>query len=83
MNDAVSEIKRKIGAMAVSGGNVSEMTSEPRAIPEFFDVDIERFRRDILSQYRPAVLRGAVAAWPAVIEGRRRKSTDGLSWISR
>ena len=47
------------------------MTAEPRAIPEFSDVDGERFRRDIVSQYRPAVLRGAVAMWPAVIEGRR------------
>ena len=39
-------------------------------IAEFHDVDAERFRRDIATRYRPAVLRGVVKDWPAVRLGR-------------
>ena len=35
-------------------------------IPEWHDVDAAVFRNDIVRQYRPAVLRGLVAKWPAV-----------------
>jgi len=42
------------------------MTSALQAIPEWHDVDAETFRRDIATQYRPAVLRGLVKDWPAV-----------------
>jgi hypothetical protein len=38
----------------------------PQRIPEWHDVDERKFRDDILTQYRPAVLRGLVKAWPAV-----------------
>jgi hypothetical protein len=38
-------------------------------IAEFRDVDAERFRGEILAEYRPAVLRGAVRDWPAVRRG--------------
>jgi hypothetical protein len=35
-------------------------------IPEWRDVDERKFREEIVTQYRPAVLRGLVEAWPAV-----------------
>jgi len=35
-------------------------------IPEYHDVDQRKFREEILSEYRPAVLRGLVRSWPAV-----------------
>ena len=37
-----------------------------RPVPEYHDVDRERFERDIVAAARPAVLRGLCAGWPAV-----------------
>lgn len=42
------------------------MTSNLQRIPEWHDVDGAVFRNEILTQYRPAVLRGLVRHWPAV-----------------
>lgn len=38
----------------------------PKRIPEWSDVCERKFREEIVTQYRPAVLRGLVKAWPAV-----------------
>lgn len=38
-------------------------------IPEWTDVDLERFRAEIQPLNRPAVLRGLVSSWPAVRAG--------------
>ena len=46
------------------------MNSELRRISEWRDVDEATFRHEILPQYRPAVLRGLVAQWPAVRHAR-------------
>ncbi len=45
-------------------------TTLPRT-PEHRDVDLARFRDEILPAGRPAVLKGLVADWPAVAAGRR------------
>jgi len=45
------------------------MTSNLQRIPEWRDVDAEVFRKEILTQYRPAVLKGLVRHWPAVRQG--------------
>jgi len=45
---------------------MTPMTSPLQSIPEWHDVDVETFRRDIATQYRPAVLRGLVKDWPVV-----------------
>jgi Cupin-like domain len=44
------------------------MTSRPASQPiaEWHDVDERAFREDVLTRYRPAVLRGLVKSWPAV-----------------
>ena len=42
------------------------MSVEPRPISEWRGVDEATFRSEIVPQYRPAVLRGVVADWPAV-----------------
>jgi len=42
------------------------VTSNLQRIPEWRQVDGELFRNEILSQYRPAVLKGLVRHWPAV-----------------
>ena len=41
-----------------------------RAVPEWNDVSVEIFDRDIVTRHEPAVLRGAVGHWPAVTAGR-------------
>lgn len=38
----------------------------PSPICEWYDVDEGKFREEIITQYRPAVLRGLVRSWPAV-----------------
>jgi len=38
----------------------------PQRIPEWHEVDHRKFRDEIVTQYRPAVLRGLVGSWPAV-----------------
>ncbi|MHB1542947.1 MAG: cupin-like domain-containing protein [Steroidobacteraceae bacterium] len=42
----------------------------PHSIPEWHDVDARTFREQIVPGNQPAVLRGMVAAWPAVAAGR-------------
>ena len=42
----------------------------PRPIAEFSGLDAETIRRDILTRYQPAILRGLVADWPAVRAAR-------------
>ena len=46
------------------------MNDEPGRIPEWRDVDAATFRNEIVSRYRPAVLRGLVEHWPAVEHAR-------------
>jgi Cupin-like domain len=46
------------------------MSDEPGRIPEWRDVDAATFRESIVPRYRPAVLRGLVAHWPAVQHGK-------------
>jgi hypothetical protein len=40
-----------------------------QSIPEWRDIDLVKFRDEIVPQSRPAVLRNYVAEWPAVREG--------------
>lgn len=47
------------------------MKYELQRIPEWHDVDKEKFEREIVTQYRPAVLKGLVANWPSVREARK------------
>jgi hypothetical protein len=49
------------------------MTSvpDPQPIAEWQNVDERTFREEILTHYRPAVLRGLVWSWPAVQAGLR------------
>ncbi len=42
------------------------MQGPSQPIPEWRDVDAATFRREIVTAYRPAVLRGFVSDWPAV-----------------
>src|SRR5437762_13712468 len=44
--------------------------NEPARISEWHDVDAATFREEIVPAYRPAVLRGLVAQWPAVQRAR-------------
>jgi len=46
-------------------------------IAERADVDAERFRSEVAAGYRPVVMRGLVAGWPAV--GRARESAEALA----
>jgi hypothetical protein len=39
--------------------------------PEWHDVDVAKFRNEIMPRDRPAVLKGLVNEWPAVREGRK------------
>lgn len=41
-----------------------------KSVPEWHNVDAQTFRERIFPGNRPAVLRGAVAAWPAVAAGQ-------------
>src|SRR5882672_6473250 len=60
---------RPASSTAFSQGN-RRLDAQPKAIAEFHDIDAERFRREILTRYEPAVLRGLVLDWPAVQRGR-------------
>src|SRR5712691_2474163 len=57
-----------VGACAPHANKPS--MSEPGRIPEWRDVDAATFRDEIVPGYRPAVLRGLVAHWPAVQRAR-------------
>lgn len=50
-------------------GPVTAMSSNLQRIPEWRHVDGKVFRNEVLTQYRPAVLRGLVRNWPAVRHG--------------
>ena len=54
-----------------SAQNATVMHSAPQKIPEWHDVDDHVFREEIISQYRPAVLRGFVNDWPVVLRARQ------------
>lgn len=43
----------------------------PNPVAEWHDVDAQTFRERIFPDNRPAVMRGLVAAWPAVAAGRK------------
>jgi hypothetical protein len=45
------------------------MTRSSKKIPEWRNVDKTKFREEIAPQNKPAVLKGAIAHWPAVREG--------------
>jgi hypothetical protein len=47
------------------------VTTTPPRTPEHRDVDAARFRDEILPAGQPAILKGLVADWPAVVAGRR------------
>jgi hypothetical protein len=51
------------------------MNETARAIPEWHNVDAAMFRDQIMPQYRPAVLRGAVRHWPAVAKALQSPQT--------
>jgi hypothetical protein len=51
------------------------MTSSAVPVAEFRDVTPERFQQEILPSGQPALLRGHVAAWPAVRAGRESPAT--------
>jgi hypothetical protein len=55
----------------------SSIWSDMRSVPEWHDVDARRFREEIEPLNRPAVLRGLVNHWPAVI--RARESCSSLA----
>ena len=42
----------------------------PQRIPEWHDVDERTFREDVVTQYRPAVLRGLVSSFDAEFQRR-------------
>jgi len=46
------------------------MQPQPAPIPEIHGIDRVRFEREIVPAERPVVLRGLVAHWPAVAQGR-------------
>ncbi len=43
----------------------------PHNVAEWHSIDAEKFRGEILPRNQPAILRGAIASWPAVAEGLR------------
>ena len=47
------------------------MQQRTTPIREYPGLDVEAIRRDVIAVGRPAVLRGLVAKWPAVMRGRR------------
>ncbi|HEU4603624.1 MAG TPA: cupin-like domain-containing protein [Steroidobacteraceae bacterium] len=53
------------------------MTASFQPVREWRDVSLNTFREQILPANQPALLKGAVASWPAVIEGRR--SSEALA----
>jgi hypothetical protein len=46
------------------------MNSVERYVQEWRNVDAEVFRREIVTQYRPAILRGLVKDWPVVRQAK-------------
>lgn len=50
------------------------MTTPICSVPEWHDVSLTQFQTDILSNNKPAVLRGLVSDWPLVEAGRAGKA---------
>ncbi len=50
---------------------MADWLSEARKVEVFTGVDRQRFETEILPRHLPAVMRGAVAAWPAVARGKQ------------
>lgn len=46
------------------------MGAKPQPIPEWRDVGRDAFANEVFTSYRPAVLKGVVADWPAVRQAR-------------
>jgi hypothetical protein len=55
----------------------SDLSSKLYPITESSDVDAARFRAEVAGAYRPVVMRGLVADWPAV--GKARESFESLA----
>jgi hypothetical protein len=53
----------------------------PQQIPEWRDVDDKTFREEVITRYQPAVLRGLVAAWPAV-QTASRSHADFVRYLT-
>ena len=64
--DAAQIAKHSALSAAHDEGRMNAMKTTLQSIPEYSDVDDATFKRDIATQYRPAVLRGFVKHWPAV-----------------
>jgi Cupin-like domain len=47
------------------------MVAEPQRVPEWRGVDRDTFANEVFTSYRPAVLKGVVADWPAVRQARQ------------
>src|SRR3954452_9473326 len=53
-------------AYTAANPDTDSMSEAPTRIAEWNGVDAATFRESIVTQYRPAVLRGVVGHWPAV-----------------
>lgn len=49
---------------------MSDALTGARRVPELYGVTPDRFGSEVLPAYRPVVMRGLVAAWPAVVAGK-------------
>jgi hypothetical protein len=58
-------------ALLQSVQNAVMTNSTLQKIPEWHDVDEHTFRHEIMTQYRPAVLKGLVGDWPVVQHARQ------------
>ena len=67
-------VKILVTLNCISPYQAISMSSQFQAIPEWHNVTSEIFHKDIVSQYRPAILRGFVSDWPLV---QRAKSSVG------
>lgn len=47
----------------------------PTPVPEFHDVDRARFEGEVIPAARPAILRGLVSSWPAVVAARQSSAS--------
>src|SRR3981081_3525091 len=67
--DPKQALRHRLGSYSQHAMKPS-MSDQPGRIPEWRDVDAATFRDEIVPRYRPAVLRGLVAKWPAVQRAR-------------
>jgi hypothetical protein len=61
---------------------IAAPASAPASVAERDAVDADTFEREIATSYRPVVLRGQVASWPAVAAGRGG-GRDIAAYLSR